>query len=49
MTWFHDIWLAKMIAEERLAPRRRASYRSPADRSAHALRPLLRALMSWLF
>jgi hypothetical protein len=49
MTWFNDVWLARMIAEERVAPRRRKSYRPPSRSGVEALRPLLRALMSWLF
>ncbi len=49
MTWFHDVWLARMIADEKVAPRRRKDYRPPSRAGTETLRPLLRALMSWLF
>lgn len=43
MTWFHDIWLARMIADERVAPRRRKDYRPTPRAGTETLRPLLEA------
>lgn len=47
MSWYEDTRLARVVAEERISPRREdvRLHRS----SRRFLRPLLRAVMSWLF
>ncbi|MCU0520796.1 MAG: hypothetical protein MUF84_08905 [Anaerolineae bacterium] len=50
MNWYEGYLIGKIIAEERIAPKRRKDYYRPPRRSvAAALRPLVRALASWLF
>ena len=49
MSWYQDMWMARMIAEEKVTPRRRKEQKARSKFSAAPLRPLLRALLSWLF
>ena len=49
MTWYEDMLLARMIAEERVTPRRRREIKAHTKFTAVTLRPIVRALLSWLF
>jgi len=48
MNWYEGYLIGKIVAEERIAPKRHYEYRLRRPLGA-TLRPLLRALMSWLF
>jgi hypothetical protein len=49
MITYQDILLAQGIAEEMVTPKRGKEYRPQNRFFTVTLRPLLRALMSWLF
>jgi hypothetical protein len=49
MNWYEDLIIARLVAEEKIAPKQRRYHKTPSKISTTSLRPLLRALLSWLF